>query len=55
MVENSNSIVSIILMLVCGCMSNSNDSKNKDVVQKEGSVKDMMTDKRRNIMRSLSL
>ncbi|AUG56182.1 hypothetical protein [Acetivibrio saccincola] len=25
-------------------MSNSNDSKNKDVVQKEGSVKDMMTE-----------
>ena len=38
-------IVSIILMLgMCGCMSNSNDSKNKDVVQKEGSVKDMMTE-----------
>lgn len=35
-------IVSIILMLgMCGCMSNNNDSK-KDVVQQEGSVKDMM-------------
>jgi len=38
-------IVSIILMLgMCGCMSNSNDSKNKDVVKQEGSVKDMMTE-----------
>ena len=35
-------IISIILAIgVCGCMSNNNDSK-KDVVQQEGSVKDMM-------------